>query len=173
MTTHRMLGLLVVLATALSATTGCTDASGPAVAPTAGTTKATPPAGLPEEAQQAWSTWNAAGMDDYHYTLSVGCFCPAALGVRVVVVNDDVQTIDASSQQRQLIRHFFHGPPTVDAMFAAIVEAEATADSVTLKFDETTGVPKSIYIDYASNGVDDEIGISTDEFGRGGPVLVD
>jgi hypothetical protein len=117
---------------------------------------------LDAEAQQAWYQWQEQGIDDYSYQLGVSCYCPrfsarvVVEGGRVVQVGD--QPVGTS---KELIG-FGKLEPTIDNAFVILGRAQQGADAVTVSFDDTTGAPTNIYVDYATNGSDDEVSYDLD-----------
>jgi len=166
LTTPLVVGLVVFAAA------GCTYQSTPEAPPPTQAVYSPPPDGLGDEATRAWSTWQASGVDDYHYVLSIRCFCPVVTNAKVTVVNGEVVVLDATKDERSFIRSVLTGPPTVESLFRKIAEAEQAADNVSLTFNDAAGVPTALNIDYADNGTDDELYIEVSKFGRGSWPLI-
>ena len=110
----------------------------------------------------ARARWEAAGWADYRFTLRRSCFCPSPdfTGPFEVTVRDGALasvTLDGAAvdDARGL---------TVDELFALIEEAyERDAETVRLAFDEATGAPTELYIDYSTQMADEEIGYTVSD----------
>ncbi|HVQ18182.1 MAG TPA: DUF6174 domain-containing protein [Actinomycetes bacterium] len=166
---HRLRGLatVAVLAVVLGAVLSGCAAQEPSAAPTTNPSPSiripAPPKGLNAEGVAAWERWKEQGLTDYTYLLSVGCFCPALMGVPVTVKGSSVIDVDGKryDADRSVIG-FADTQPTIDGLFVELGQALEDADDVTVKYDKTTGVPSSIAIDWIKNAVDDEISYSAD-----------
>lgn len=139
---------------------GCTAGGSPAAEPTPTASPPTieAPAGLDDEASEAWNRWQQLGWDDYTYRLTVGCFCPAVMRVPVQVTGGDVVRFDDRPYNDQRpITGFESEQPTIDALFEIVAEAQNSADEVTVTYDEVTGAPTKVFVDWIENAIDDEI----------------
>lgn len=155
--------------TVLLVLTACTEtpqATIPDTSPssTASMSVAPPPKGLDAEAQQAWDRWQEQGVDDYSYQLGVSCFCPRLSAKVIVEAGRVVQVGNKPVGTFKEFVGFAELEPTIDNMFVILGRAQQRADQVTVSFDATTGNPSNIFIDYATNGTDDEISYDLDSF---------
>ncbi len=124
-------------------------------------TSPSPPAGLSDEALAAWTKWQEQGIDDYAYDIRVRCFC-ALLPDEHVAVSGNSVTIDAPKNVNHMVQSVVgQHALTADGLFEWIAVVQHKADRVTLKFDEATGFPTSITVDYALNASDDEMYVTT------------
>ena len=140
--------------------TGCGEAAGPVGSPTPSASDAMPeaPVGLDRDGVAAWNLWQQQGLDSYTYTLTVGCFCPALMGVEVVVRDGEVVRLDGKPYDPATTVPGFDGmPPTLDHVFDVLAQDQQSADDVTVRYDALTGVPVSIEVDHMANAIDDEI----------------
>jgi hypothetical protein len=157
----------VSVVTVMVALGGCTQtpqASKPEDSPSSTTSPslAPPPKGLDAEAKQAWYRWQEQGIDDYSYQLGVSCFCPR-FSARVVVEGGRVvQVGDKPAGTSKELIGFGRLEPTIDNAFVLLGHAQQRADAVTVSFDDTTGAPTNIYVDYSTNGSDDEVSYDLD-----------
>lgn len=155
---RRHLAASVLLAFALL--TACGEDAGPVGPPTASPSEpgSEAPVGLDAEGVAAWNVWQEQGLDSYTYTLTVGCFCPALLGVEVVVRDGEVVRLDGKPFDPGTTVTGFDGlAPTVDHLFDVLAQAQQSADDVTVRYEAQTGVPTSILVDQMVNAIDDEI----------------
>jgi hypothetical protein len=139
---------IVGLGCVLALAAGCASDTG--TTPHTSTTSAVqPPDGLSGEALTAWNKWQAAGIDDYSYDLSVICFCANRPNGHVTVRDGHAESADPTKAL------------TAEDLFTQIAKAQRGADSVDLKFDEATGFPTEIAIDYVKDAIDDEVTYET------------
>lgn len=157
-TSRRCVAAGVLMAVAVL--TGCGESAGPegTATPSPSDTASEAPVGLDREGVAAWNRWQEQALGSYTYTLTVGCFCPALLGVEVVVRDGEVVRLDGKPYDPAATVPGFDGrPPTVDHLFDVLAQDQQSADEVTTRYDEVTGVPISIEVDHMANAIDDEI----------------
>ncbi len=166
---HRLHGwaTVVVLGAVLGAVlSGCAaqqPSAGPTTSPSPSIRIPAPPKGLDAEGVAAWERWKQQGLTDYTYRLTVGCFCPALMGVPVAVKDSSVTEVDGKRYDAdRSVTGFANTQPTIDGLFVELGQALEDADDVTVKYDKTTGVPSSVAIDWIKNAVDDEMSYSAD-----------
>lgn len=106
------------------------------------------------DAQRAWQ---AAGITDYDLAVVRSCFCADAGSVRVRVRDgvavEVVSTPPGSADPEPTPAE--GAPSSVEALHAIVAREEATADRVTVRYDDH-GVPLVIDVDRLANAVDDE-----------------
>ena len=102
-------------------------------------------------------------MDDYTYQLRVGCFCPVVDG-KVRVQDGQVVAVGGWPGVDRPLTGFADASPTIDGVFTQLALAMKGADDVDVEYDQQTGVPTSIQVDWAKNAVDDEIGYQISDF---------
>ncbi len=106
------------------------------------------------------AVWADQGMDDYQYTVQVGCFCIVEATRPVVVEVRDGQAVsftyadDGTAADPALFERY----DSIDKIFAIINEAEAQEPArLDVTYDEATGVPQSIAIDISEQMADEEL----------------
>lgn len=141
--------------------TGCGETAVPLGSTTPSPSDSVPeaPAGLDRDGVAAWNLWQEQELDSYRFTLTVGCFCPALLGVEVVVRDGEVVRLDDKPYDPATTVPGFDGlAPTIDHLFVVLGDDLTKADEVTVRYDDETGVPVTIDVDHMANAIDDEIG---------------
>lgn len=98
----------------------------------------------------AWTAWEKKGIDDYRTRVKLSCFCLESPVVRTTVRNGTVRAVRQGGQ-RLAVREGY----SMDMLFAKIRDAQASADSVTVKYT-ARGVPTSIGIDPSKMAADEE-----------------
>jgi hypothetical protein len=104
--------------------------------------------------------WQAQAIDDYHYTLQVGCFClvDVTRPVNIEVKDGQVASITYADDGTAADPTLFERYDSIDKIFAIISEAEAQEpDRLDVTYDEATGVPQSIAIDISEQTADEEL----------------
>ena len=122
------------------------------------------PSGLDAEARDAWEKWQAQGLDDYTYRLTIGCLCPSANARVRVVGGQVVQVGHKSSAPQRVLIGFGDLDPTIDNVFVVLARAQQQAHDVRARFDETTGMPTRIFVDNIRSVIDDEVSYGIDSF---------
>ena len=120
-----------------------------------------PPKGLDAEGISAWNVWQGQAWTDYSYRLSVLCFCQSVQKAPVKVEANKVVLIEGKPlAPEQQVTGFGKKQPTINALFVELGQAIEEADEVTVDYDEETGVPTTISVDWISDAIDDEISYS-------------
>jgi hypothetical protein len=117
------------------------------------------------EFEAALAMWRTAGLSDYDYSFTRGCFCPEEfVGPYAVTVLEN-RVAAASFQGTDLfdidileIGRYEEIVKTVDGVFAEIERALREADSFTADYDPVLGYPTSVYVDWIANAADEEVG---------------
>jgi hypothetical protein len=120
---------------------------------------------LQRELQTARATWLEHAIDDYHFTVRFGCFCPDTItGPFVVTVVDGAMTEIRRQDGRPL------GDPgrltvplTIDQAFQRAADA-LDADEVTIAWDPQWGFPTEITVNPRLGAVDEEYSITITDF---------
>lgn len=99
---------------------------------------------------EAWTAWDAKGIDDYTTTVKLSCFCPRSAAVRTAVRDGVVRKV--TQDGRRLALRQGH---SMDQLFAMIRAASETADRVEVTYT-ARGVPKSIAVDPKEMVADEE-----------------
>ena len=101
--------------------------------------------------------WESAGVADYDYVLTVGCFCvsngPFEVDVRDAAVASIVGPAGESLSEELLAEI----APDVEGMFALVDEALREADVLSVTYDRDLGHVVRATIDYSTNTSDDEL----------------
>ncbi len=118
-----------------------------------------------KDLSKARKKWRSMGYDSYSMTVSRVCFCPReAAGPFVVVVRGgevmSIKPIDGDFPVGDWIDPY---SMTVPGLFD-LVETGFDGDRMHVVFDERTGVPKTIEIDYIRLAADDEIAVHVRDF---------
>lgn len=125
-----------------------------------------PNVGLLAELQLNRDLWERQGPPSYIYAVERLCFCAgAARGpVRVTVQGSTVlerDYVDTGEPVPETLADLF---PTVEGLFDLVASAIAGgAYSVQVDYDEASGVPITIQIDYQRNVADEELGMRVTE----------
>jgi hypothetical protein len=104
--------------------------------------------------------WESQAIDDYRYTLQVGCFCLVDVTRPVIVEVKDgqVASITYADDGTAADPMLFEQYDSIDKIFALISEAEAQEPArLDVTYDEVTGVPQSINIDISEQMADEEL----------------
>lgn len=113
-----------------------------------------------EPVQSPAALWESQAIDDYRYTLQVGCFCLVEVTrpVTVEVKDGQVASITYVDDGTAADPALFERYDSVDKLFAIIKEAEAQEPArLDVTYDEATGVPQSINIDISEQMADEEL----------------
>ena len=120
-----------------------------------------------EPAQSPAALWQSQAIDDYRYTLQVGCFCLVDITRPVIVEVKDGQVAaityvdDGTAADPVLFERY----TSIDKLFAIINEAEAQEPArLDVTYDEVTGVPQSINIDISEQMADEELYLEISNF---------
>jgi hypothetical protein len=92
------------------------------------------------------------------------------MDVTVQVLDGQVTDVDGTEMDRDGLRSLLGAEPTVEGLFTFLGEAEQKADQIDVEFDDATGVPQRIDIDYITNAIDDELSIEISGFRPGAPT---
>lgn len=117
------------------------------------------------ELEDAEQRWDAAGIDDYAYTLTWRCFCPEG-GVPVTI---EVQAgeVVASTAEEELDATY--EARTVPDLFDTVRDAIASApDAFEVTYDATLGYPTMLEVDPMANALDEEYGFEAAELAAAG-----
>ena len=109
------------------------------------------------------ATWLAAGIDDYTFRVSRGCFCPPeAIGPFLVTVEGDA-TVQVSFDGAQVGPAAIPGVPlTIEAAFA-LLRALPREGEAKITWDPALGFPAEAVVDPVPNAVDDEFTLTITE----------
>lgn len=108
--------------------------------------------------------WESQGLATYVYAVERLCFCGLAGPVRVTVENEVATTRVFVMSGDTVPAEQAEWYPTVDGLFALLFDAaRRNAHDIEVVYDPATGVPLDIFIDYAQNVADEELGFRVTE----------
>jgi hypothetical protein len=116
------------------------------------------------------SVWRAASMADYEYSYQRVCEChPEESADTIVTVREGVvvgvrYARPGYDEQVALEPEKFAWYRTIDDLFSLVATAEASAATVRVTYDVQLGFPRSIYIDYVTDLVGDEVELMVTRF---------
>lgn len=113
---------------------------------------------------EARDRWEEAGLVDYDYTFTRGCFCPQEyVGPYKASVREGKVTaatfngLDLLEIETVSIGSYDEIVQTVDGVFDEIERALTDADSFTAQYDAELGYPTEVYIDWEELTADEEV----------------
>jgi hypothetical protein len=107
------------------------------------------------------AAWESAGIDDYTWRIRFSCFCSPREPLDVRVVDGEVAwTRNLEGAPRG---NTHDGPLTVDQLFETMLAALDEGGIVRAEYGPA-GQPRSVTLDYAPNGDDDELYVETRRF---------
>jgi hypothetical protein len=104
----------------------------------------------------------AAHNYDYNYQRS--CFCFDPHNVDIEVRDDEIVSIREKASGREVVPQDPNAYLTIPQLFDFIDDALGYADVIEVEYEETTGVPRSLEIDFFVPAVDDELAIRIADF---------
>ncbi len=112
----------------------------------------------------AMTKWRSAGISDYDYSFTRGCFCPEefvgpySVSVRQLAITAaSFKGTDLFDIDMLEIGRYEEIVKTVDGVFAEIERALREADSFTAEYDPLLGYPTTLYIDWIATAADEEV----------------
>lgn len=124
----------------------------------------------PQDLANSRALWDAAGINDYEYTYQRVCEChPNQMADTIVTVraghvvgvryarDDYAQEVAVAAEKVSWYR-------TIDDVFSLVETAQASAAVVRVSFDAQHGYPASVYIDYVTDLVGDEVDLKITRF---------
>jgi len=106
----------------------------------------------------------ALGAHSYDYNYQRFCFCFDPPDVDIQVRADTIVSIRDAQSGLEVAPQDPNAYLTIPQLFDYIDSALRTADVINVTYDEQTGVPRSLSIDFQEEAVDDEISISVPDF---------
>ena len=133
--------------------------------PLASVIPSTTPAGEIDALDEARAAWASSGINNYDFTITRQCFCiEEYAGPFAVRVRDGVSTVTRSSDGNEvdpLILNLL--PLSAEELFRFAEERQDQA-SFRVTYDQTTGLPLSVWSDPIPEAADDELGVLVSGF---------
>lgn len=107
--------------------------------------------------------WAARGIDDYTFTVEVGCFCPPEFRGPFSVTVEDGEIAQATFEGEPIGEGVDRRFLTVEGLFG-FVERNAYAESIQVTYHPELGYPELIDVDPVHHAFDEEIRVSILEF---------
>ena len=115
--------------------------------------------------------WNDANISHYRYQLFIGCFCPFAGDMPLIIEVKDGEVVSMTRSDGTPISQtdpsygVYESYATIDRVFLKL-EADQTgeADEVIVTFDSTYGFPANVAVDNIKEAIDDEISYQVSSF---------
>jgi hypothetical protein len=126
-----------------------------------GCASAGPSPDLRREVETNRTRWLSVRPSTYTYGLLRSCFCPVEYRGPVTVSVAQGQAVDARYADTgvPVVEGAVDLFPSVEGLFAILMEAlDRDADSIRVDWDEGTGIPLEIFIDYLRSAADEEVG---------------
>lgn len=122
-----------------------------------------PVSGRRAELEQNRERWEATRPPAYTMVIERQCFCtveargPVRVTVQGTIPTQRVYPASGEAVSAELAPFF----PTVDGLFGVLLDAyDRNAHEVRVTYDEDTGIPVDLWIDYEENTADEELGFS-------------
>jgi hypothetical protein len=129
------------------------------------TTPSATPAGEVDTLDEARTAWASSGINNYDFTISRQCFCTEEyIGPFAVRVRNGVSTVTRSSDGSEvdpLILSLL--PLSAEELFRFAEERQDQA-SFRVTYDQSTGLPLSVWSDPIPEAADDELGVLVSGF---------
>jgi hypothetical protein len=110
-----------------------------------------------DELSMSEATWEKMNLNNYEFTLSVNCFCPATVaGPHVIkVVDDTIALVNGQPYDHSAMGLLM----TIDELFTYIGKSiDRKPYQKSLTYNSQYGYPESIYFDFEKAMADEEIG---------------
>lgn len=118
-----------------------------------------------QEFTTAQQKWQAAGIQNYSFTLFQGCFCPGGQPMRITVRYGEVQSATSLRDGTPVEAKTMGKPLTMAEILQKIEAAYARpADHITLTLNPEYGYPEQVYIDYVAMMADEELSYTISDF---------
>jgi hypothetical protein len=128
-------------------------------------------AGAPSEFERNAAKWNDAGVSHYRFSLFIGCFCPFAQDMPLIIEVKDGKMVSITRFDGTPIEttdpayEIYTSYATIDLIFLKLEEAlSGEAEGVIVAYDSVYGYPANIAIDYIKEAIDDELSFQISNF---------
>ena len=124
----------------------------------------------PQDLAASRALWEAAEVADYEYSYQRVCEChPDQLADTIVTVSEGrVVAVryarDDYAQEVAVAAEKLSWYRTIEDLFSLVETARANADVVRVSFDAKHGYPATVYIDYVTDLVGDEVDLKVTRF---------
>lgn len=114
--------------------------------------------------------WHAAAVSDYEYSYQRVCECHPDQSADTIVTVRDGSVVAVRyarpgyEEQVALQPEKLSWFRTIDDLFSLVATAQASAATVRVTYDAQHGFPRSIYIDYVTDLVGDEVELAVTRF---------
>ena len=152
---------LVLLTIAIAACASPSTTASPSPSPVPSGT----PSGEIDSLDSARAAWAASGISNYDFTITRQCFCLETwVGPFAVRVRDGVSVVTRVSDGSEVDPLILDQLPiSAEELFQFAEERQEQA-SFRVEFDQTTGLPLSIWSDPIPEAADDELGVLVSGF---------
>jgi len=122
------------------------------------------------ELAQNEEKWRQAGIVDYSFRLSIGCFCPYSilgpLDIQVIATEvSSIATVNGVVLSPDAPEYNFFSPyVTVERLFSTVEAHLGIADEVNVTYDDQYGFPTTVFIDNRKLTTDDELFLRVSAF---------
>lgn len=114
------------------------------------------PEAVLDELEAARRQWVEQGIDDYAFTVEVGCFCPPEFRGPFEVTVVDGEITQAALEGKPIGEGVDRRFLTIEGLFGS-VERHAYADSIEVTYHPELGYPKVIDVDPLRKAIDEEL----------------
>jgi len=123
--------------------------------------------GARKELDQGREQWESQGLDDYRYTLRVGCFCPPEVTDAIVVEVRGGEVVSLEYAAGGPVGHpeYHARHDTVPELFQLIEMAiQSGADEIRVSYSPAYGFPERTRLDSSTAIADDELSLMISDF---------
>jgi hypothetical protein len=127
--------------------------------------------GAPSEFERNAAKWEDAGVTHYSYSLFIGCFCPFAQDMPLIIEVKDGEMVSitrfdgTSIETTDPAYETYVSYATIDRIFLKLETAlSGEAEDVVVAYDSVYGFPANIAIDYIKEAIDDELSLQISNF---------
>ena len=156
---------LALLTVAIAACASPSTTASPSPSPVPSGTPSGTPTGEADSLEAARAAWAASGISNYDFTITRQCFCLETwVGPFAVRVRDGVSVVTRVSDGSEVNPLILDQLPiSAEELFQFAEERQEQA-SFRVEFDQTTGLPLSIWSDPIPEAADDELGVEVSGF---------
>jgi len=118
--------------------------------------------------------WKEQNIENYSFEFSKLCYCSGLFNPSIIVVKADTIQAVLDPETGEALRDpqteelvfpkFSESFLTIDELFDIIDSARQKADKLIVEYNQKTGYPEYIEIDYIKEAIDDEVTYRVDSF---------